>query len=441
MDVPEEALICSIRSHQKYFCMRDRAGKLAPHFLVASNMQTTDGGKQIIAGNERVLRARLADAKFFWDVDRRTKLEERIPALHKMTFHAKLGTVGDKVEHIQPLAKLIAGYIPHADAKLVERAALLCKADLVSGMVGEFPELQGIMGGYYAAQHHEHSAIAQAIREHYAPLGPSDACPTAPVSVAVSLADKLDTLVGMFAAGEKPTGSKDPFALRRAALGVIRLILENRIALPLRSVLEKSLKSFPKTVFVQEDTLGKSHKVKPDEVLDELMVFFEDRLKHSLKADNVRHDLITAVFAGGQEDDLLRAVFRVAALDNFLKTSDGVNLLAAYKRAVNIVAIEEKKDNKRYTGAPSEKHLQQIEEQQFFAALENVRPHIKQSLKEQQFENAMAHVAKLRQPIDQFFASVTVNTDNDDLRKNRLKLLAQMRELLDEIADFSKIVG
>lgn len=453
MDVPEEALVCSIRSHQKYFCTRDKSGKLAPWFLVASNMKTTDNGAKIIAGNERVLRARLADAKFFWDQDRRVKLDARLPMLGKVTFHAKLGTVGEKSEHIAKLCRLIAAYVPGADAAQAERAGLLCKADLVSGMVGEFPELQGIMGAYYASETGEHDAIAAAIREHYAPVGPSDTCPKAPVSIVVAIADKIDTLVGMFAAGEKPTGSKDPFALRRAALGLIRLILENQLSVPLRTVIEKALKQYPKSLLVQHDApevaeenknlLGKllGKKTKPEDVINELLVFFEDRLKASLKAENARHDLITAVFSGGNEDDLLRAVRRVSELDKFLGSEDGSNLLAAYKRAVNIVAIEEKKDGKKYDGAPSKGNLEQVEEQTLFDAMHSARPEIKAALKDNRFALAMEKVATLRQPIDRFFDSVTVNTDNPDLRKNRLRLLAQMRELLDEIADFSKISG
>ncbi len=448
MSVPEEVLICSIRHHQKYFCLRDKKGRLAQHFLFVSNMKTKDGGAHIVAGNERVLRARLADARFFWEQDRARPLESRMDALAKVVFHARLGTMAEKAERLEALCKIIAVWVPRAELRVVERAGLLAKADLVTGMVGEFPELQGIMGAYYAREAGEKPELALAIREHYAPVGPSDACPTAPVSVVVAIADKIDTLVGLFAAGEKPTGSKDPFALRRAALGLIRLILENKLSIPLRILMENALMIYPKSLLsqvVMEAGGGKkTKKIKAQDVVEELLSFFEERLKYSLKAENVRHDLIAAVFASGSEkgeDDLLRAVQRVAALERFLATEDGMNLLAAYRRAVNIVAIEEKKDGKSYTGAPGKGHLTQPEELALFEAIHQLRPGIKASLEGSRFEEAMEKLSSLRAPIDRFFEKVTVNCDNPDTRKNRLKLLAQLRELLDAIADFSVIEG
>jgi len=326
-----------MRAHQRYLALEDKDGKLAKHFIVIANMLTDDGGKAVVAGNERVLRARLSDAKFFWDQDRKSFLESRVPKLNDIVFHAKLGSVAEKAERVAALGAELAHKIPDADVDLVRSAATLCKADLTTGMVGEFPELQGIMGRYYALADGEKPAVAEAIRDHYAPQGPNDRCPTAPVSVAVALADKIDSLAGFFAIDEKPTGSKDPFALRRAALGTIRLILENKLRLPL-------IKIFAQAVEAYEKPVGKV----PAEILD----FFADRLKVHLRDQGVRHDLVAAVFALGDEDDLVRLLARVDALGRFIGTEDGANLLVAYKRAANILRIEEKKDNRTHRGEP-----------------------------------------------------------------------------------------
>ena len=450
MDIPEEALISSIRAHQKYFCLRDKQGKLAPYFIVVSNMTTDDKGKQITAGNERVLRARLAYAKFFWDQDSKISLEQRSKNLDRIVFHAKLGTIADKISRVKALAKFLAVWVPHADLEKVDRAAMLCKADLTTEMVGEFPELQGLMGAYYAEHFSEDWEIVNAIREHYAPLGPNDNCPTSPVSVAIALADKIDTLVGLFAADEKPTGSKDPFALRRAALGVIRLILENQLSIPMRISLEKAVKLYPKSLFVEENEPDevsekkkllkrKRRKIKPNEAVDELMEFFGNRLKYLLKAENIRYDLITSVFDDGKEDDLLRVVKRVATLEQFLATENGMNLLTAYDRATNIVRIEERNDGREYKSNPNKSLLHQHEEEVLFNLLNDTRPDIKAALKDSRFADAMDILASLRRPIDAFFEQVIVNCDDADTRRNRLKLLAQMRELMHEIADFSQI--
>src|SRR5262245_148463 len=339
MDIPPEVLTTTMRTNQKYVALLDQPGKLAPRFLVASNMQAKDGGKAIVNGNERVLRARLSDAKFFWDQDRKVKLEERVPALKDIVFHAKLGTVADKVARLQTLAAELASFVPDADVDQVRSAALLAKADLTSGMVGEFPELQGIMGRYYALHEGEKSAVADAIAEHYQPLGPNDRCPSAPVSVVVALADKIDSLVGFFAIDEKPTGSKDPFALRRAALGVIRIILENKLRLPLLEAFKAALGGYGAIV------KGDAGKIARD-----VLEFFADRLKVHLRDAGVRHDYVNAVFALGGEDDLVRLMARVEALAAFLATDDGANLLVAYRRAANILRIEEKKDNTSYAG-------------------------------------------------------------------------------------------
>lgn len=431
MDVPPEVLTTTMRANQKYFALRTKDAKLAPRFLVVSNMETDDGGAAIVAGNERVLRARLSDAEFFWNQDRRTRLEDRVPALAQIVFHAKLGTVADKMQRVEALSAELARFVQGADADKVRRAARLAKADLTSGMVKEFPELQGTMGRYYALNDGEDGAVAEAVAEHYAPLGPGDRCPTAPVSVAVSLADKIDTLVGFFAIDEKPTGSKDPFALRRAALGIIRLVLENRLRLPLRKVLEASASLYGPTV----------PAANVPAAIDALLDFFADRLKVALREKGVRHDLIAAVFALGGEDDLVRLLARVEALQRFLDTDDGANLLVAYRRAANIVRIEAKKDKRSYDEPVDGTALVEAPEQALHAALKECEAQVKAAIAAEDFAAAMAAMANLRRPVDTFFDSVTVNADDAGLRANRLRLLAEIRATLDRVADFSKIEG
>ncbi|WP_404323340.1 glycine--tRNA ligase subunit beta [Azospirillum doebereinerae] len=429
MDVPSEVLITSMRTHQKYFAALDKAGTMAPRFIVVANTETVDGGKAVVAGNERVLRARLSDAKFFWDQDRKTKLEARLPALEKITFHAKLGTVAEKVARVQALAAGIARTIG-ADADAASRAALLSKADLVSEVVGEFPEVQGIMGRYYALGQGESAEVADAIANHYKPLGPSDSCPTAPVSVAVALADKIDTLVGFFAIDEKPTGSKDPYALRRAALGVIRLVLENGLRLPLSAVFAAAHGAY---------TAGGFAPVAA--VSGDLTAFFADRLKVVLREQGVRHDLVDAVFALGGGDDLVRLLARVKALQAFVGSDEGANLLAAYKRASNIVRIEEKKDGASFDQPVDAARLAVPEEQALAAALNGASATAKPLLDAEDFAGTMAALAALRGPVDAFFEKVTVNAEDKDLRVNRLRLLTQIRTTLNAVADFSKIEG
>jgi len=421
MDLPPEVLTASMRAHQKYFACRDAKGDLAPKFLIVANMSAADGGKAIAAGNERVLRARLADARFFWDQDRKTRLEDRVPKLKERVFHAKLGSMADKTARTAKLAEFLAPLVPGADAAQVRRAAALAKADLSSGMVGEFPELQGVMGRFYAQAEGETAAVAAAIAEHYAPLGPSDRCPTAPVSVVLALADKLDALVSFFAIGEKPTGSGDPFALRRAALGAIRLILENKLRV-------KLLAAFSTAAPAGKDP-GR-----------ELLAFFADRLKVHLREEGVRHDFIEAVFRLG-EDDLVRLLARVRALAAFLGSDDGANLLTAYKRAANILRIEEKKDGKTYSGVPRPDLLQAAEERALDKALADAAKTSATALKSEDFAGAMAALASLRGPVDRFFEKVTVNTDDKELRENRLRLLSQIRDTLNLVADFSQIEG
>ena len=429
MDVPSEVLITSMRTHQKYFAVLDKAGKMAPRFIVVGNMLTTDGGKAVVAGNERVLRARLSDAKFFWDQDRKVKLEDRLPALEKITFHARLGTVAEKVGRIQALSAAIAEAIG-ADVDAAKRAALLTKADLVTEVVGEFPEVQGIMGRYYALGQGESPAVADAIAEHYKPLGPSDSCPTAPVSVSVALADKIDTLVGFFAIDEKPTGSKDPYALRRAALGIIRLVLENGLRLPLNRIFATAHTAY-----------GIGGFAPADAVSADLLAFFADRLKVALREQGVRHDLVDAVFALGGEDDLARLLARVKALQSFVGSEDGANLLTAYKRASNIVRIEEKKDSTAYDQPVDAARLVQTEEKDLYGALTDAASTAGPLLEAEDFAGTMAVLARLRGPVDAFFDKVTVNAEDAALRANRLRLLSQIRATLNAVADFSKIEG
>ncbi len=432
MDLPPEVLITAMRSHQKYFSLEDAAGHMAPRFIVVTNTEGVDGGRAIVSGNERVLRARLADARFFWDSDRTVSLESRVARLGERIFHARLGTDRQRAERLEALARSLAAS-GHANPDLAARAARLAKADLTSGMVGEFPELQGIMGRYYAMHDGEHPAVAEAIGHHYAPQGPSDVCPTAPVSVVVALADKLDTLAGFFGIGEKPTGSGDPFALRRAALGAIRLIVETGLRVALRPALAAAGDGYRRQ--------GVDGFVPEPELTGQLLDFIADRLKVHLRGEGVRHDLIAAVFAGGDEDDLVRLLARVKALEDFLATEDGANVLTAYKRASNIVRIEEDKDRKSYEGRADVKLLTQQEETALFQALEAAGPEIGRHITGEQFSEAMAVVAGLRRSVDAFFDHVTVNCEEIDLRVNRLRLLSQIRSALRGVADFSQIEG
>jgi glycyl-tRNA synthetase beta chain len=429
MDLPDEVLVSSLKAHQKYFSTLDAEGRIAPRFVFVANIEATDGGAAIVDGNERVLAARLADARFFWDQDRKESLEQRLGALNGIVFHAKLGTLADKVWRMEALASVLAPYIPDCDKDLAWRAARLAKADLVTDMVGEFPDLQGVMGAHYARHDGEDEAVAQAVLEHYAPQGPADRCPSAPVSVAVALADKLDTLAGFWAIGETPTGSKDPFALRRAALGVIRLIVENKLRLPLADILEQAL-----------DAQAAAGAAPPSqEVVADLMTFFADRLKVALRDRGVRHDLVSAVFALGSEDDLVRLLGRVEALSDFLASEDGANLLVAHERATNIVRIEQKKDDRVYNGDVDRLLLKESEELALHDALQAARGKAETALKAEKFGDAMTAMAELRRPVDAFFDNVMVNAEDGALRANRLKLLSSIDEVLSRVADFSRI--
>jgi glycyl-tRNA synthetase beta chain len=373
-----------------------------------------------------VLRARLSDARFFYEQDLKTPLRDLRPKLGKIAFHAKLGSVLDRVLRLEKLAAEIARHVPRGNPTQAVAAALLCKCDLVTGMVGEFPELQGVMGRYYALAQGEVDEVADAVRDHYKPLGPTDICPTAPVSVVLALAEKIDTLVGFFAIGETPTGSKDPYALRRAALGVIRLIVENGLRLPLIPI------------------FGSAHRYYGESLegvfqADQLLPFFADRLKVVLKERGVRHDLVDAVFALGGEDDLVRLLARVEALQDFLSTDDGANLLTAYKRAANILKIEEKRDGVSYEGPPDPALLALPEERALAEALESAGTAVDPLIEAEDFQGAMAVYAKLRPAVDAFFDRVTVNAPEPELRVNRLRLLSRIRSTLNKIAEFSRI--
>lgn len=531
LGIPPEVIRATIRANQKCFVLRDPsslkgegAAPLSNRFILVSNLEAKDGGAAIVAGNERVVRARLSDAKFFWDTDRKIPLEDRLEKLKSIVFHEKLGTQYERVERIAALARELAPMVG-ADPALAERAARLAKADLVTEMVGEFPELQGLMGRYYAAGQGEHPSVAAAIEEHYRPVGPSDRVPTDPVSVAVALADKIDTLAGFWRIGEKPTGSKDPFALRRAALGVVRIILERQFRIGLGYVFDRAFgRLFPEffeTVGaaravellrelrlldpgMQQQTLRETArayiKIWQEAELEELkkyveewepdlLSFFADRLKVHLREQGARHDLIDAVFALGasrngtvlpgepkaregdpgaasagvsgspspaatasppagddssQLDDLLMIVRRVEALGRFLDTEDGRNLLAGYRRAANIVRIEEKKDGRAYDGPPDLQLIAergQIEEKALAVALDQARREASEAVGREDFEGAMLALSHLRAPVDAFFDKVTVNTDDAALRDNRLKLLNALRAATREVADFSKIEG
>jgi glycyl-tRNA synthetase beta chain len=485
LDIPGEVIRATIRANQKCFVLRDPAtGKLANKFLLVSNVLARDGGKAIAAGNGRVVRARLSDALYFWKTDQAPlpdfsecgkPLDQRLAKLRALNivFHAKLGTQGQRIDRIVALARELAPKVG-ADPDKAARAAELAKADLVTEVVGEFPETQGLMGRRYAELQGEDSEVAAAVEEHYKPQGPTDRIPTAPVSVAVALADKLDTLAGFWAIDEKPTGSKDPFALRRAALGVIRIILENGLRLPLfdnfaAASIPHLIDAKFNNIHERAEALDRAERagvarrqlnaatrrllddaasdLSDAEIFDatvrveDLLAFFADRLKIDLRDRGARHDLLDAVFALG-EDDLVLIVQRIEALEKFLKTEDGASLLAGYKRAANILKAEEKKDGAgAFDSAPNKDLLTEAEEQNLFAAMEKATAEADSALKTENFEAAMLVLSSLRAPVNAFFDKVTVNAEDPEKRKNRLSLLAQLRRAINMVADFSKIGG
>jgi glycyl-tRNA synthetase beta chain len=480
LQIPEEVIRATIRNNQKCFVLRDAAhAKLVNKFLLVSNVEAVDGGKAIVAGNERVIRARLSDAKFFYETDLKTKLEGRLPKFNAIIFHEKLGTQGERIERIERLAAELAPLVG-ADPVKAKRAARLCKADLLTEMVGEFPELQGLMGRYYAEEQGEDEAVADACEDHYKPKGPDDLVPSDPVSVAVALADKMDTLVGFWLIDERPTGSKDPYALRRASLGVIRIILDNGVRLKTANLviylMGQLVKDIYQGLYSGESTISGAiigqlvaswtkgsdlsrgetffsewvRKIADEnpryfpalvERTQDLLSFFADRLKVQLRDQGARHDLVDAVFALQGQDDLLLVVRRVEALGKFLDSEDGKNLLAGYKRATNIIRIEERKDAREYTGAPEPKLYQQAEEKALAAAIDAAKAEAARAVGTEDFEGAMRAMAKLRPSVDAFFDKVTVNVEDKALRENRLKLLNEIRAATRAVADFSKIEG
>lgn len=443
LKIPEEVIRATIRANQKCFVLRDAAhAKLTNKFILVSNNEASDGGKAIIAGNERVIRARLSDAKFFYETDLKTRLEDRLPKFEHIVFHEKLGSqASSQAKRIARIERLAAELAPlvGADVEKVKRAARLCKADLLTEVVGEFPELQGLMGRYYAEAQGEDEAVAHAIEDHYSPKGPDDLVPADPVAVAVALADKIDTLVGFWSVDEKPTGSKDPYALRRAALGLIRVILDNGI----QNINLSDLFQRHGNEFVGHD---------PVMTTSSLLDFVADRLKVQLRERGARHDLVDAVFQQGirrqltspgmaNVRDLVLIVRRVEALGKFLDTEDGKNLLAGYKRATNIIRIEEKKDGREYIGAPDPALYKLPEEKALAQAIGVVRAEAERAVAAEDFEAAMRTMAKLRPSVDAFFDKVTVNVDDRALRENRLKLLNEIRAATRAVADFSRIEG
>jgi glycyl-tRNA synthetase beta chain len=449
LEIPAEVIRATIRANQKCFVVRDpRTAKLANKFILVSNIEASDGGKAIVAGNERVIRARLSDAKFFYETDLKIKLEDRLPKFNQIVFHEKLGTQAERIDRIERLATELAPLVG-ADVEKTKRAARLAKADLLTEVAGEFPEVQGLMGRYYAEAQGEDEAVAHAIEDHYKPKGPDDMVPAEPVSIAVALADKIDILVGFWAIEEKPTGSKDPYALRRAALGVIRIILDNQLRLSLREVMAHHLSviaglvpAIPSTD--AGDQPKRDHRDKPGDdaaVIGSLLAFFADRLKVQLREQGARHDLVDAVFALEGQDDLLLIVRCVEALGKFLDTEDGKNLMAGTKRAANILRIEEKKDARDYVGRPDPSLYRQDEEWALAKAIDTAKEEAAVAVIEENFEAAMGHMAKLRPHVDAFFDKVTVNVDDKPLRENRLRLLNEIREATRTVADFSRIEG
>jgi len=501
--IPEEVIRATIRNNQKCFVLRDAAhAKLVDKFILVSNLEAEDGGKAIVAGNERVIRARLSDAKFFYETDLKIRLEDRLPKFKDIIFHEKLGSQAERIERIERLAGELAPLVG-ADVEKAKRAARLCKADLLTEVVGEFPELQGLMGRYYAEEQGEDEAVAHACEDHYKPKGPDDLVPGDPVSVAVALADKIDTLVGFWTINEKPTGSKDPYALRRAALGAIRLLIENSLRLALGVLLHRAYLfqlldiqkgnvvvqlptldgqryvsvtalfrseflgkfefDFTKpallwnldernndgdTKFVVRISLGHSpseytigFRPSSKEICSEILSFFADRLKVQLREQGARHDLVDAVFALERQDDVLLIVRRVEALGKLLDTENGKNLLAGYKRATNIIRIEEKKDSREYTGVPDPSFYNLPEEKALAQAIDAAKAEATRAVEMEDFEAAMHAMAGLRPHVDAFFDKVTVNVDDKPLRENRLKLLNEIRAATRAVADFSRIEG
>jgi glycyl-tRNA synthetase beta chain len=439
--IPPEVIRTTIRTNQKCFVLRDpQSAKLVPKFILVANTEATDGGAAITAGNERVIRARLADAKFFYETDLKTPLEDRLPKFEHIIFHEKLGTQAERIARIERLAAELAPKVG-ADMAKAKRAARLCKADLLTEVVGEFPELQGLMGKYLAQAQGEDEAVAHACEDHYKPKGPDDLVPADPVAVAVALADKIDTLVGFWAIDEKPTGSKDPYALRRSALGAIRIVLDTGARMRLFEVLDNNRRGMQTQPGLLATLLNTMADSTWSQLKASLLDFFSDRLKVQLREQGARHDLVDAVFALDGQDDLVLVVRRIQALGKFLETEDGRNLLAGYKRATNIIRIEEKKDAREYVGKPDPQFYRQAEEWELAKTIDAVKEEAGAAVAREDFAAAMLAMAKLRPDVDAFFDKVTVNVDDPPLRENRLRLLNEIRAATRAVADFSKIEG
>jgi glycyl-tRNA synthetase beta chain len=469
LELPDEVIRLTIRQNQKCFVTRDPAtGRLANAFILTANLEAPDGGAAIVAGNERVIRARLADARFFWETDLRVPLEEHAKKLAGVTFHEKLGSQAERVERIAALAREIAPAVG-ADPDVAERAARLAKADLATGMVGEFPELQGYIGRRYAEAEGLPAEIAAAIEEHYRPLGPGDAMPSAPVPMAVALADKIDQIAALWLAGEKPTGSGDPFALRRAALGIKRIVLANHLSLDLLSAFARALVAAftasashsPTTLEAVRSRLA-ARGVRPKalanfellvrelkevvyveiiDVLEESVAFVVERAKHQLRADGLRHDFFEAVTAAGFVDDLRDMTLRAESLQSFLATDDGATLMSGYRRATNILKDEEKKDGAPASADFDRASLVEPEELALADAVVTARTLVDEAVAREDYAAAMRAIAALRPPVDHFFDKVRVNTEDPTLRRNRLGLLAALRDVTRQVADFSQISG
>jgi glycyl-tRNA synthetase beta chain len=439
--IPPEVIRTTIRTNQKCFVLRDpQSAKLVPKFILVANTEATDGGAAITAGNERVIRARLADAKFFYETDLKTPLEDRLPKFEHIIFHEKLGTQAERIARIERLAAELAPKVG-ADIAKAKRAARLCKADLLTEVVGEFPELQGLMGKYLAQAQGEDEAVAHACEDHYKPKGPDDLVPADPVAVAVALADKIDTLVGFWAIDEKPTGSKDPYALRRSALGAIRIVLDTGARMRLFEVLDRNRRGMQTQPGLLATLLNTMADSTWSQLKASLLDFFSDRLKVQLREQGARHDLVDAVFALDGQDDLVLVIRRIQALGKFLETEDGRNLLAGYKRATNIIRIEEKKDAREYVGKPDPQFYRQAEEWELAKTIDSVKEEAGAAVAREDFAAAMLAMAKLRPDVDAFFDKVTVNVDDPPLRENRLRLLNEIRAATRAVADFSKIEG
>tara|TARA_Y100000588_G_scaffold311499_1_gene337571 strand:+ start:869 stop:2980 length:2112 start_codon:yes stop_codon:yes gene_type:complete len=430
LELPDEVLITSMSSHQKYFPLYTKDGDLAPWFIMVANIESLSKSSSIVEGNQRVLRARLYDAKFFWETDKAISLSDHGEGLSRIIFHAKLGSMAERVGRLSVLASKIGEFVPKANSEVLLRAATLCKADLVTEIVGEFAELQGVMGKYYALAQGESTAVAEAIGGHYAPLGPTMSCPTEPNCISLALADKIDTLVGMFTAEERPTGSKDPFALRRAALGIVRIILENKVRLSLGKIITLSRKTYIEQGIECSEGVGQ-----------DVLSFIWERLKVYLRQAGFRHDIVEAAFAVADDTDLVRLELRIGALHDFLSSAEGVQMLGVYSRAMSIVEIEEKKRQESYRGQVIPELLSEVAEQNLFEGLGVMERQMEKALADEDFVGVMKSVVQLGTAISNFFEEVKVNIENDKIRVNRLCLLGRVGALLGSVADFSVIEG